>query len=319
MRKLLYKILKFTCFFIPFSVFVMILVASSTVVTPALEKIVFTHPTELSVTYDRIKGLDTWLETEDTGQRGLIIGGSTVYININPNLLSSKTGIDFYVAANPAQPLLNSVEVLKYCLDNDKKIDYVILSIDHFLWDYKNGLVSSTNWLINDYKPARKHVFNMVANADNNYVWLYYAYVVVKRFLPYTKEYLKINQENIRLEDKGYACYTTNVARADFKPEFIQRRHLSEPNYNALREAIDLCKWKKIKIILFMPKILNSEFDRNELKEIDATILDATPAPVDAKLYYDNFHMQCDGATIYTSWLADEFNKIFSGENNKTN
>lgn len=309
MKRLLKRILLFAGFFVVFYLVIMFVVASTTPFNADIEKFVFTNPTEVGSNYERTIELDGWISSKhNAGTAGLILGSSTLYRNVDPQILSEKTGIDFFCAASSNQCLANSLYILEYCLSTGKKIDHLFLGVDHVLWNL-DGLECSTDWIVNNYRPQRKYIFQMAAYANHYLSWIYYTYFIIKRSLPYTKDYLEPDPYYDEYRGKGFVCSNDQRETRNMQAD-IPMQTMSRNNHEALEKIIAICKEKNILVTLYVPKILNSNLDRNFLNTIDAEKVDATMAPVYDSFFYDNYHLRCAGTVPYTLWIAEEFNRI---------
>ncbi len=305
MRRLLYRILLFSGFFAIFLLVFMALIAYSTKYSPAVEKYLFPQPGLWGGTYQRSQELDVWLKnTENDSLSGLLLGGSTVYRNIDPYILSEKTGIDFFNAGSNSQALANSLVLLQHCVNSGKPIQYLVVSVDHVLWD-NSGLESSSDWITNNHNPSAGYTFNMAAIARTHLLWLSYAYLRVKQYVPGSYIYVDTTLRGEVYAGKGFVCSSDQTPR---KLEVkVPIPEMSPKNYNALLEIMRICKERNITLTFFNPKLLNAEYDVSVIKQLDGKILDAATAPVDAALFYDNYHLYCRGTALYTEWIADEF------------
>lgn len=310
MRKVFFKILQFSAFLLATCFVLILVVASSTAFTPYFEKLLFTHVALNGDNYARTQDLSKWLKQQDTNRkRALMLGGSTIFGNINPNILTDKTGVDFFCAASNGQPFVNSLYILEHCINEGGKPDFLFLGIDHMLWDI-TGVECSFDWVVNNPSPNRKYVFNMVKHADDYTLWVYYPYFVIKRMLPFTKEYFEKKPYNDEYAGKGFSCYD------DKRPQerllsVVPSKIMSTSNWNAFNKIVEICKQENIRLILFVPKFLNYTPDTRRFTALDAVMINATTMELDSTSYYDNSHLRCRGTTPYTLWIAEEFNKNY--------
>lgn len=311
MRRLLYRILLFSGFFSAFGLFFLACVAFSTRWLVDVEEYCFPRPRLLGGTYMRSAELDKWLNQPNANEaKGLLLGGSTVYRNINPFTLSEKTGIDFFNAGSSSQTLANSSVLLRHAVNSSADIQYVVLCIDHVLWD-NNGLECSVDWLVNNYNPATNYVFDMVVVARKPMIYTTYLYKVIKACIPGTVEYIDSSLfNNEKYYGKGFVCSSDETPKA--MEDNVPLAAMSRKNHKALLDIVSTCKERNINITFLVPKLLNTQYDLTIIKNLGVGILDASIAPVDTGLFYDNYHLYCRGTNTYTEWIAEEYNRINS-------
>gem|GEM_PF-3960967 len=305
MKKVLYRLIQFSGFFLLFCLVLIVLVSYTTPFTPYFEKMLLVNPYEMGENYERAKELDVWLESNnDTAENGngIMLGASTIFSNINPYILGEQTGIDFFCAASNGQPPISSLQLLKYCISTDKKIDFLFMGVDHILWDFGSNECTS-EWVVNNYKPGRKYVFDMVRTTDDYTVWVYFAYFSIKRLLPGTKDEFTPKEGNDVYMGKGFTCCDDTRPSKKIMPE-VAHKTMSEENHRALTEIIKICRENNIEIRLFIPGFLNYKPDIVFIETFGAPYIDATPAVLDSTYYYDNWHLYCSGTTAYSYNVA---------------
>lgn len=302
MKKVFLKIAQFVSFLVAFLMLFVFLVATSTSFTSYFEELFFASATRIGDNYQRIRDFDKWIEEKRSDRKyGLMLGGSTIFSNIDPHILSAGTGIDFFCAGSNSQTLPNSKYILQHCISSGKKIDFLFLGVDHMLWDMK-GRESTADWVINNYQPARKYILQMVLHEGGSRIWLNYIYCLVKRMLPYTKEYFG-TADNHSYSGKGFSCYT------DERPctilPAVPRKEMSAEYKEAFRNITEICRKENITLILFVPRFINYQPDITPFRNTDALLIDASTMQLDNKYYYDNYHLYCSGTKPYTQWIAD--------------
>lgn len=305
MKRLLYRIIFFAGFFTVFLLVVMMLIAYTTKYTAVVEKYCFPQPGLWGGTYQRSQHLDEWLKSSNSDSlNGLLLGGSTVYRNINPYILTEKTGVDFFNAGSNSQALANSLVLLKYCVRSGKHIHHLVISVDHVLWD-NSGLESSSDWTVNNYNPSAGYTFDMVSTARTHLLWISYLYLRVKQHTPGAHRYIDTALRGEVYVGKGFVC-SSNETQRNVEAK-VPVPEMSRKNLNALNEIVRICKEKNITLTFFNPKLLNTEYDLSVIEQQGARVIDAAAAPIDASLFYDNYHLYCKGTDFYTEWIADKF------------
>jgi len=312
MKKTLLHIIKLTGFFAAFYIAIMMLIASSTVFTFEIEKFFFKYLHFGSHHYQRVAEFENWLADKNVEKPcGLVTGSSSICLNINTSILSKETGIDFFMAGNDGQPISNSLSVLKYCLRSGKKIDYFILGIDPLAWDMKDD-GSALEWIVCTENPYQQHLLEMARTSRKKSIPILYSYLLVKRLLPYSKNIQLTPLASTHYVGKGYVCSSLDRKKIPFE-DSVFGRTIQPVNYNATFEIIQLCKDNNITLMMLKPKLVNFYGNADTLDKAGAMVINAKPAPVDTSLYFDNYHMYCEGGTIYSQWIAGEINKINQG------
>lgn len=305
MKPLLNRICLFSGYFTLFCIFFLLLIAYSTRFVPDVEAYCFSQPWMVGGTYMRTQHMDEWLQEDDNKPSGLLLGGSTVYRNIDPYVMSEETGVDFFNAGSSSQALVNSAVLLKYCVSRGKVPRHVVLSIDPVLWG-NNGHECSGDWLINERNPTKRYMFEMVALPRKPGLLIFYFYRLIKHYIPNTREYLNTEVENNeQYIGKGFVCSSNDEKR--LVEAHVQATEITNKNYEAFREIKAICKRKQINLVLFYPKLLNVSFEKEEIKRLEGDLLDASDAPIDSLLFYDNYHLYCKGTSAYTKWIAAKF------------
>lgn len=308
MTRTILNIIRFTVFFIAFYIIVMLLIAASTVFTFGVEKFFFKTLHISSFNGQRAQELEEWLATDTPRPAGVILGSSSICLNVNPYVLSDNTGIDFFMAGNDGQPISNSLNMLQYCLRSGKRLDYVLLGIDHLVWDFKDE-GAALEWMITNSNPYRRHLLEMAVDAHSSEVAMIYSYLLVKKLLPLSKNYYKAPPAYTHYRGKGYICSSKEREKLQFSA-IVEDRTFSANNYNAANEIINTCKANNITLILLKPKLINYNGRNDTLDNKGVPVIDASEAPVDTTLYFDNYHMYCEGGTVYSQWIAEEINQV---------
>ena len=130
MRQFVRKILQTLVAFVLFILVGLILIALSTNFTFKLEQKSFGHMTHWGSSFARIDEFENWAGQKPTKARGLIIGSSTAYRNINPHILQDRSHIDWFNYGSSGQPPKISYFLLQDAFKKTK-LDYVLLDITH--------------------------------------------------------------------------------------------------------------------------------------------------------------------------------------------
>ncbi len=299
MKKLLVKLIGFSVFFSITYLAVMLFTAVSTVFTGDIEAALFTNATANNGNYYRTEDLKKWLVDTSRGPHGLILGSSTAYRNIDANILSDSTGIDFFNCGSSSQTIQASCLLLRDIVKK-KKIDYVLLDITPILWD-EDINETAADWVVNNENTFNSISFRLAFYAADLTIWRYFVYFGIKRIIPFTKEHLQpalIGQyagkgtvqvyENVPKEFSGYKEYRT----------------ISAANLSSLNDLVRLAGQESIKLYVYMPLPLNSSVDTTLLAGTPIEIWDGKGAGITDSMYYDSHHLTRNGTVKNTRWIA---------------
>ncbi|MCB0699980.1 MAG: hypothetical protein H6551_01725 [Chitinophagales bacterium] len=306
MARFIKNILKFVLVLPLFYLAYLLLVACSTIFTLKIEALTFTNTKTAGSNYQRTIDLDKWI-AKTSKNKGLILGSSTAYKNINPYVLSERTGVDFFNNGSSSQCIFESAYLLDYVLENTE-IEYLLLETFPGAWDMV-GYETATDWVVNNYKPQRAYVFNTVKHANSLNLWLFYSYFYVKRSIPYTKDYLHYSPDEDNYKGLGFA-YTRDSEFERVNSTYKSYDTISPLNKRSLERIINICREKNIKLILVMAKIFNADINKTILTQYDVPLIDCNNFQIDSTYYYDSHHMYGRGTDSFSRWLGDEFNQL---------
>lgn len=305
MRHFIINIIKYLGYFCLFYIVFCSCLALTTIKTPRLESALMTCAGNYGRNFVRTKDLDKWIDKKTDDPKGVIIGSSTAYRNINPFILTEETNINFFNLGSSSQSLLHSAPILDYVTKNTD-VDYVLLDCYPGTWN-NNKVEAATDWVVNNYKPQRKYVLDMVLKVNNMKLWLYYTYFCIKRTIPFTNDFLFCAPDNGNYVGKGFVYTPDEVNRSPIKHE--RYNFISEENDDALQKIIKLCKERDIQLVLLMPKVFDAEIDYALLTGYNIPLIYGDRFDVDTTYYYDSHHMYGKGTDSFSKWVAKEVTK----------
>ncbi len=311
MKKLLLNIIRLAGFFILFYISVNILIAASTAFTPKVEKLLLKFSAISEYETRRIKELDEWMQQDESRKTGLILGSSTAYMNINPQILSAQTGIDFFNCGSNCQAINYSCIILKHVLAKHKP-DYILLDVYPGMW---NTITTEapTEWVVNYHSPHHAFILRMVSAEHSVILWNHYFYSMIKRCMPFAKYMEAETMEHSKYIGNGHVCFEDAIA--DYKAVYREYTSIKIDNAIALNEIERLCKDNNITLIILMPKMINT-YVRKDIIKTTAHFIDVENV-ADETYYRDSHHMHCDGAERFSYWLAKRVNEYrLQAENN---
>ncbi len=294
MRQFVRKILLSLVAFVLFILFGLILIALSTNFTLKLEQKSFGHMTHWGSSFARIDEFESWAGQKPTKARGLIIGSSTAYRNINPHILQDRSHIDWFNYGSSGQPPKISYFLLQDAFKKTK-IDYVLLDIYPKVIALE-GLESAHDLIYN----SRLHPWlktQLVVRYPNTKLLLRYLYFYTKRVIP-SKAHIIYDPTNGSYTGKGFVC-SNQPGLNKFK---TARRVQKVPDFQTLHDIAALCKANGAQLILNINPELGKSFRLAPIyrgfKVITSTNFQ------NPSYYYDSHHMTCEGANFYSEGVA---------------
>jgi hypothetical protein len=275
-----------------------ITVAISTNLTPIIESLLFGTTREDGNSYVRMTDYKVWSELKLNEQKGLILGSSTAYRNINPFILDTITKINWFNLANTSQSPVVSLALLKQIVNSQSgNIDYVLL-------DACIPIIEN-----NGYESA----FDLIANSKMDFIQKadlffiepsfkmlnHFSYKTIKNAVP-SQDYLLRNDNNGHYLGKGFTCSLNSrkkLSLSDF-PKGVQYFKMT----NEINQIKELCDEKEITLFINLAPVLNFDTFIFNTKGINLILNDDFNNRLD--FFYDSHHMNCDGANFYTEKLA---------------
>ena len=300
MRQFVRKILRTLLAFVLFIWVGLIVIALSTNFTLKLEQKTLGHMTHWGSSFARIDAFESWAHQKPTQARGLIIGSSTAYRNINPHLLSKATNIDWFNYGSSGQPPKISYFLLQDAFKKTK-LDYVLLDIYPDVIALE-GLESAHDLVYN----SRLHPWlktQLVVRYPNTKLLLRYLYFYTKRIIP-SKAHIISNPAYGRYSGKGFVC-TDSLALTRFDSVTKTQR---VPDFETLHDIAELCKEHGVKLILNISPELGKVYRLDPIYRGFQVI--SSPNFHNPQHFYDSHHMTCEGANLYSEGVAMSMVKL---------
>jgi hypothetical protein len=246
--------------------------------------------------FARIDAFESWEHQKPNKARGLIIGSSTTYRNINPHLLSKATNIDWFNYGSSGQPPKISYFLLQDAFKKTK-LDYVLLDIYPKVIALE-GLESAHDLIYN----SRLHPWlktQLVVRYPNTKLLLRYLYFYTKRIIP-SKAHIISNPAYGRYSGKGFVC-TDSLALTRFDSVTKTQR---VQDFETLHQIAALCKANGAKLILNISPELGKVYRLDPIYRGFQVI--SSPNFQNPKHFYDSHHMTCEGANLYSEGLGSK-------------
>lgn len=280
-------------------------VAYSTNYTRKLESGVYGINFQWGSTYERSREFVEWAGKNDGAPKALIIGPSTAYRNIEPHILDSATGLNWFNLASSAQSLRNSYSLLQYALTKTK-VQYVVLDV--YEGAYGESYESTMDWIINsNLSFGRK--YELFSNATPDVKMInQFLYRAVKSVIRH-KDHMNNDPTNGSYAGKGFVCSNNDGA---LKSNTYPAKNCTiQPNATIFKIA-ELCRNNNIKLIVNIAPVLSQHTITkgwpSDYKLINNDDLAAQPGAY--VMFSDSHHMTCAGANIYTHYLVNKMRPL---------
>ncbi len=264
---------------------------------PKLEQYTFGLTNNFGKTYQRTKDFQNW-ESQKTIKRGIILGSSTAYRNINTNILDSFTNVQWFNLGSTSQTLSISFELLKYA-NRNKNINIVFLDIYIPLLT-NNGQECALDLIKNSTFPLKTKI-NIVQKANKNSS-------IFKQLI--YREIKKTNHHNHVLDNYSNDTYLNKGFVINNNPsKFCTNKEIQvlKVDYNNFKPIINYCEQHKIKLFINFAPIINTRYNQNS--SLNTSIIynqDFITSKTKQNSFYDSHHMTVIGSYLYTHHIIDK-------------
>lgn len=275
-------------------------IALSTRFTLKIEQKTLGHQTHWGSSWERISEFETWVKQKSTQRKGLILGSSTAYRNLNPYALDSATNFNWFNYASSGQPPVISYQLLQHALSRGK---FKVVLLDIYAPVVKLDGLETAHDLIYNSQLDWWNKTKMLCSYPEGKLWLRYLYYYIKRMLP-TKQYIIEDPKNGTYLKKGFVC-SNQKALTNFKQKVKSQK---VPEFPELQKIAALCKANGAQLILNIspslegPYVLPRAFNGHTIIQIKNFN--------EPSLFYDSHHMTCHGANLYSALVAGHLAKI---------
>lgn len=275
----------------------------------------------------------------------LILGSSHAYHSFDPYILSAGLGKNVFVAGTSAQELDGSLillqeadkknEIEKVVLElyysmamEPKYKERTELTSTYLIADYLRNPLLKTKYLLNasgnehygnGFFPARR-------NWDNLLEFDKVTTILDKKLTLEYMNYTFQKDSSISYAGKGYFPVDEKIEEGCFVYPYhtpaINAENISEDWVNSLYEIIEYCKQQDIELTLVSTPIqtailqdmgnydvyvsyVNNLIQGRGIEYYDFNLIKAEYFPVSTELFYDDDHINKDGAEIFTYLLGE--------------
>ena len=300
MRRFLTKLLQFMLLFLSCIWLCLALIALSTNWTLQYEYNYFGHRTHWGSSLERVAEFEHWAGQKSKQEKGLIIGSSTAYRNINPHILSEQTHINWFNYGSSNQSPKMSYYLLEQALQQSH-LDYVLLDIYGPIVN-NDGLEAAFDLVYNSDLASWQKT-KLLWHYPNVQLWLRYGYSYTKNLLP-CPTYIIHDSTNGTYLKKGFVCSNQPALSSSPRPKSKQQI----PYFDELPMIAKLCKANGTKLILNISPSLDGDFRLpSSFKKYPLIQIKAFRNP---QHFYDSHHMTCEGANLYSKRIIEKIQKL---------
>lgn len=297
MRRFTFKLLRFLLLFTSCIWLVLALIALSTNWTLQYEYKYFGHRTHWGSSLERVHEFEQWADQKTQQPKGLIIGSSTAYRNLNPHILSDQTHINWFNYGSSNQSPNMSYFLLQHAFARTK-LDYVLLDIYGPIAKH-NGLEAAFDLIYNSELNWWQKT-QLLWRYPNTKLWLRYGYFYTKKMLPCPTYIIKDSTNGTYLK-KGFVCSNQPALSSSPQPKSKQQI----PYFDELPMIAKLCQANGARLILnIAPSLKESYHLPPDFKKYPIIHIKQFNNPRD---FYDTHHMTCEGAAVYTQRVGKKF------------
>lgn len=270
------------------------LIALSTNWTLQFEYKYFGHRTHWGSSLERVAEFENWSKQQSKTPKGLILGSSTAYRNLNPYILAEKTKVNWFNYGSSSQSVKMSYYLLAQAL-HKSHLDYVLLDIYPPIAE-NDGLEAAFDLLYNSELPFWQKT-QLLSHYPNVSLWLRSAYFYTKKIVP-CRTYIIQDSTNGAYLGRGFVCSN----QAPLQENKMPQKKLKVKDLETLHEIAKLCKQHHTKLILNISPQLGTSYclhpNYHKFKVL-ASLNFQNP-----QHFYDSHHMTCAGAHLYSERLA---------------
>ena len=300
MRRFTLKLLRFLLLFLSYIWLVLALIALSTNWTLQYEYKYFGHRTHWGSSLERVNEFEHWADQKALQPKGLIIGSSTAYRNLNPHLLSDQTPINWFNYGSSNQSPNMSYFLLQQAFTRTK-LDYVLLDIYGPIARH-NGLEAAFDLIYNSELNWWQKT-KLLWRYPNTKLWLRYGYFYTKKILPCPTYIIKDSTNGTYLK-KGFVC--SNQPALQYYNEVQNAKKI--PEIPELQQIAKLCHANGAKLILNISPSLDGDFRLpSAFKKYPIIYIKQFNNP---QHFYDSHHMTCEGANLYSKIVSEKIQKL---------
>lgn len=296
MRKFLLKIICFGLLFLLVLSSGLALIALSTNWTLRYEYKFFGHRTHWGSSLERVAEFEKWSKNNTSAPKGLILGSSTAYRNINPHILSEKTQCNWFNYGSSNQSPQMSYYLLEQALQQTH-LEYVLLDIYGPIAK-NDGLEAAFDLIYNSELAASKKM-DLLRHYSDVRLWLRLGYFYTKKIVP-CPNYMRHDSTNGTYLKRGFVCSNQPALQQYNKVDKFKKI----PAFPELEKIAKLCQAKDVRLILnIAPSLKESYLLSPNFKKYPIIYIKQFNNPHD---FYDTHHMTCNGANQYSQRIGEK-------------
>jgi hypothetical protein len=261
----------------------------------------------------------------------LFIGSSRTHDHINPQIIDSILHLNSYNAGIDAANMLEFKTLLAAYLQHHPAPKYLVLGIEPLCFNVQPRFSNTIQY----YPFLNNKTIRQALQAQNSLTLLYY-YLPFCQTIQYNdrtraeiiKGWLhKTELTTNQWQYKGYLSNGYDSLQIGTLPPLCTEKIELNPSLGVLKNIIDTCKTRQIQLIFaYHPtykayfrqrianhaQILQSIDSIAKQHQIRYLVHDTLKTFQQARLFLDYAHLNTNGATIYSTYLANELKSIFN-------
>lgn len=299
MRYFIKKVILFgIVLLVSFPIFVFIVSTS-----PVLEGNLIAQSGCFGFTYKRIPDYTDFISKKNLGEKAIILGTSTAYQGISPDILNTNE-VSFFNLASSRQVLPISKNLIK-SIDLESNVKFILVDIYPELLN-TSTVESTRDLIVNNPDLMQFNILKLALESKDLSNVLLYSYFLVSRELfgkdIFIKEKSTTDCSNNFEYAKGYAGALFPAFEGEIKVQESQTIDF-EKNMD-FQEIEQWCKTNNIGLIY----IISPELGKRDitLKNQNTIVINGNLANLPKESFYDDHHLNKEGSIKYTNWLKEQ-------------
>ena len=286
--------------FLAFSIGGLIALGTIAIQSPSIEFRLFGNSESGGHTWWRMKEFKK--SAEIINYSVLHLGSSTTFRSINPESFQSN-GIRSFNLGSSAQTIFNSKYILEWALRHEPNITAITLDIYPRLWNIE-PTESTRDLFVNNPHVSDAQFQIMAWNSRDLYNKLLASYFGLKYAILHKFEIAQSDIDSYKR--RGFTFSNRPPVISYLCDSSVYK--MSQSNEDALNSIIQICRAKRINLIICFPPHLCDHNAALPESVRNADFVDGNHWPL-AKvdtLYFDERHLRGVGAELYSIWFANQ-------------
>ncbi|MFY8166949.1 MAG: hypothetical protein ACOVJ8_10170 [Sediminibacterium sp.] len=309
MNKFVKKILKLFFLFVLVRFLFYLFIAYSTNYTYRFLNLTYKGIATWGNSYERSLDYITWKSKKSNLPKGIILGSSTAYRNINTDVLTKQTNINWFNLGSSSQTSEVSSIILRKII-HSSDIKYVIIDIYGELSE-KNSYESIFD-LINNSRLSIDDKLKLFYIDPNPKLLDIMFYREIEQWI--SKKTLRTPSSSNGIYFRNGTTYSPNKSN-ELKQRSTIINSLEIRENKHFQDIINYCNENELKLLINIAPILQTK----HCVKIDfPNVIKNDELRTFQSLFYDSHHMTAEGAIQYSKLLGNKINLIKSSKSNHT-